>query len=233
MTGQAAPVPEPPRASAMRIRRGQYLVVFGLIVLSYGLCAAQDAPTPRPIVLLVQLLAVAVILRVAEVRLRVLRVAEAVLAIGAVAVIIAWVSGSEGRAVEIALSGSSTLAYLAAPLAIVAHQWRRRRIDVETLIAAVSAYLLIGMFFALLLNFISLVGQGSVFADGAGGSLSDQLFFSFTTLTTTGYGNLVPATPLGQSIAIAEAITGQLFLVVAIARVVTGLRPGGRPDLLT
>lgn len=230
---ETEPAPDPARTSAMRLRRGQYLVVFGLIVLSYVLCATQDAPTPRPIVLLVQLLAVAVILRVAEVRLRVLRVAEAVLVLGAIAVVVAWASGSEGVAVDIALSFSSMLAYLAAPLAIIGHQWRRRRIDVETLIAAVSAYLLIGMFFALLLNSYAQVSPTPVFADGAGQSLSDQLFFSFTTLTTTGYGNIVPAAPAGQSIAIAEAITGQLFLVIAIARVVTGLRPVHRPDLLT
>jgi hypothetical protein len=54
--------------------------------------------------------------------------------------------------------------------------------------------------------------------------LADQLFFSFSTLTTTGYGNLVPVGAAGQSVAIGEAITGQLFLVIAVARVVSGWR---------
>src|SRR5262252_10930376 len=52
------------------------------------------------------------------------------------------------------------------------------------------------------------------------GSPSQDLFFSFVTLTTTGYGNLVPAANPGQSLAVLEAIAGQLFLVTAVAKIV-------------
>lgn len=51
-------------------------------------------------------------------------------------------------------------------------------------------------------------------------SLSDDLFFSFTTLTTTGYGNLIPVTGLGRALAMLEALTGQLYLVTVVARLV-------------
>jgi len=51
------------------------------------------------------------------------------------------------------------------------------------------------------------------------------LFFSFVTLTTTGYGNLVPATNPGQTLAITEAVLGQLFLVTAVAKIITALKP--------
>ena len=50
--------------------------------------------------------------------------------------------------------------------------------------------------------------------------MANDLFFSFVTLTTTGYGNLVPAANPGQSLAVLEAIMGQLFLVTAVAKVV-------------
>jgi hypothetical protein len=66
------------------------------------------------------------------------------------------------------------------------------------------------------------------FGAGHVDSLSSQLFFSFTTITTTGYGNLVPVTASVQSVAVAEAIVGQLFLVIAVARVVTAWRPSER-----
>ena len=59
------------------------------------------------------------------------------------------------------------------------------------------------------------------------GSLSDDLFFSFVTLTTTGYGNLVPAANPGQSLAVFEALLGQLFLVTAVGKIVTAWRPKG------
>src|SRR5262249_59285017 len=51
--------------------------------------------------------------------------------------------------------------------------------------------------------------------------MSDFLFFSFTTLTTVGYGNLIPAGPLGQALAMVEALLGQIYLVVIVARSVS------------
>ena len=57
--------------------------------------------------------------------------------------------------------------------------------------------------------------------------MSEDLFFSFVTLTTTGYGNLVPAGNPGQSLAVLEALLGQLFLVTAIGKVVSVWRPRG------
>jgi hypothetical protein len=51
------------------------------------------------------------------------------------------------------------------------------------------------------------------------------LFFSFTTLTTTGYGNLVPAANPGQTVAVAEMLLGQLFLITAFGKVVSAWQP--------
>ena len=63
------------------------------------------------------------------------------------------------------------------------------------------------------------------------GTLSQDLFFSFVTMTTVGYGNLVPAANPGQTFAILEALVGQLFLVVAVGKTISSLTPrrGGRP----
>ena len=52
-----------------------------------------------------------------------------------------------------------------------------------------------------------------------------MLFFSFTTLTTTGYGNLVPSQNPGQSLAVSEMILGQLFLITALGKIVTAWQP--------
>src|SRR6185369_8629275 len=54
--------------------------------------------------------------------------------------------------------------------------------------------------------------------------------FSFTTLTTTGYGNYVPAGNPGQSFAVAEMLIGQLFLVIAVAKVINAYTPLRLPD---
>ena len=60
-----------------------------------------------------------------------------------------------------------------------------------------------------------------------GGPVDRSVFsyFSFTTLTTTGYGNLVPAGNPGQTLAVSEMILGQLFLITALGKIVTAWRP--------
>lgn len=63
------------------------------------------------------------------------------------------------------------------------------------------------------------------------GTFAQDLFFSFTTLTTTGYGNLVPAENPGQSFALAEMLIGQLFLVTAVAKVINSYQPAKRRGL--
>jgi len=86
------------------------------------------------------------------------------------------------------------------------------------------------MAFAFVYRFLGAV-QASPFFGGEGdGTLSDNLFFSFVTLTTTGYGNLVPAGNPGQSLAVLEALMGQLFLVTAVGKLVSAWRPRGWRD---
>jgi hypothetical protein len=74
--------------------------------------------------------------------------------------------------------------------------------------------------------------QPPFFGPQGAGTLSQDLFFSFTTLTTTGYGDFVPAGNPGQTFAVLEMLIGQLFLVTAVAKVVNAWRPGqGRGGL--
>lgn len=216
-------------------RRGPlagYALVTALIGVSYLLCAAQVTPNPSSIAFLVQLVTVAVILQVAEVRAPARRAGWVVLAVAGVASVVvplvaAPLLGSDGRILDVLLAAASAIAYLVAPIAVIAHQVRRRTVDAQALLAAVAAYVLVGMFFTFLYTVASLATGVPTFGEGQDASLTSQLFFSFTTLTTTGYGNLVPVGAFGQTIAIAEAITGQLFLVIAVARVVAGWeRPG-------
>jgi hypothetical protein len=127
----------------------------------------------------------------------------------------------------------SCLLYLIAPLSITRHLVIRRVIDSETLLGAIAAYAMAGMFFAFLYHAIGIdQGMPPFFGSNGAGTFSQDLFFSFTTLTTTGYGNLVPAGNPGQTFAVAEMLIGQLFLVTAVGKVVSAWRPGqGRGGL--
>jgi hypothetical protein len=201
-----------------------YFLVLALIAVSYGLCAMQGTANLSSLALLVQLITVAVILRVAQVAEGRRHVGWIALAVAGIAIVVGQLIGAQGRVLDVLLSGASALAYLVAPIAVIRHQIRRRSVDAEALVATIAAYILIGMFFTFVYNFVSLVTQAPTFGAAANDSLTNQLFFSFTSLTTTGYGNLIPTSAIGQSVAIVEAIVGQLFLVIAVSRVVAGIR---------
>jgi hypothetical protein len=119
----------------------------------------------------------------------------------------------------------SSLLYVVAPFVIVRDVATRRIIDQETVLEAIAGYLIVGMCFAFTYRAIGAVQPVPFFGAAGTGDMSDALFFSFTTLTTTGYGNLVPATNPGQSLAVMEAVLGQLFLVTAVAKIVTAWKP--------
>jgi hypothetical protein len=118
----------------------------------------------------------------------------------------------------VALVGSALL--FIAPLSILRHVGTRSEIDIVTLLGAIDAYLLIGMFFAYVYAALAVLQPGPFYLSGTDGRYADHLFFSFITLTTTGYGNLVPAGKPGQTLAVMEALTGQIFLVTTVGRIV-------------
>jgi hypothetical protein len=121
------------------------------------------------------------------------------------------------------LAGS--LLYLLAPLSIVGDLGRRRHIDRELMMGALATYLMIGMAFAFGYRCLAALQPGPFFGASGDGTLADSLFYSFVTLTTTGYGDLVPAGNPGRTLAVLEALLGQLFLVTAVAKVVNVWRP--------
>ena len=215
-------------ARPQSIWQSGYWLVLALLTVSYVLCAIQTSPHPSIIALFFQLVTVAATLWASKVREGTRKIGWGILAVVGLAAVIVQVAGLDERLLGVILTSASMLAYLVAPIAIIAQQARKDRVDGQTFLAAISAYVMVGMFFTFVYNLVALATRQPFFGDGGDDSLTSRLFFSFTTLTTTGYGNLVPVGPLSQSIAIAEAITGQLFLVVVVARVVSNWQPPRR-----
>jgi hypothetical protein len=97
---------------------------------------------------------------------------------------------------------------------------RATRVDAEHLYAALSAYLLAGIFFGLFYWVLDQVWSGSFAAPDQFSRMS-ALYFSFVTLATLGYGDIVPRTDVARGLAIVEGVGGQLFLAVMVARLVS------------
>jgi hypothetical protein len=104
---------------------------------------------------------------------------------------------------------------------------REGGVTAERLYAAASVYLLAGLAFAAVYQGLWQLDPGTFHVGGAPAALPDlgtAIYFSFVTLATLGYGDVVPATPLARSLAISEAVGAQLFVAILIARLVS-LRP--------
>jgi hypothetical protein len=98
----------------------------------------------------------------------------------------------------------------------------------RTILGAISVYAVLGILFTFLYGLIDRAQGGAFFERAADAQGSDFLFFSYTTLTTTGYGNLVPAGQPGRMVAGLEMMIGQIFLVTLVAGLVSLWRPGDR-----
>lgn len=100
---------------------------------------------------------------------------------------------------------------------------RHIRIDVRTAIAALCIYLQLGLLFAAALALLEALTDTPALSGPLTGKPGDFVYFSFTTLTTTGYGDVTAATRVARSFAIAEALIGQIYLVTVVALVVSRL----------
>jgi hypothetical protein len=118
----------------------------------------------------------------------------------------------------------STALVAGAPVAIVWSVYKRRVIDIQTVLAALCVYVLIGMFFAFLYTGVGNASSKAFFAQQANATSADYQYFSYVTLTTTGYGDLTAVSNLGRAFAVLEALTGQIYLVTVVAVLVSNLR---------
>jgi Ion channel len=207
--------------------RHSYGLVLALVLVTYVVSASVNEAQAGSIVLTVQVATVWLTLRTSHAR-RVTRViASVLLCLAAAAVVASLFAHQQGTELGVIFSVCCLL-YLIAPFSIVRHLLLRRDIDFETLLGAIAAYLLIGMFFAFAYEVTGQLQTGPFYGTAGHGTLSENLFFSFVTMTTVGYGNLVPAGNPGQMFAVLEAVTGQLFLVVAVGKIISSMQPRRR-----
>lgn len=132
-------------------------------------------------------------------------------------------SGGEGSALQILAAALLTVLLLLTPALVMARRLLAPRITLDTVMASLTTYLQIGLFFGSLYRLIDLTTSTPFFAQTSQPNALDFTYFSFITMTTVGYGDLTPLNPIGRSFAVVEAVTGQIFLVVVVALVVSNL----------
>jgi len=120
---------------------------------------------------------------------------------------------------------SITLVWITyAIMLVVAALFRMRRVSTNAIFGAIVAYLLAGVAFAFAFELIELSHPGSFSGVPVGGAESEMgnalLYFSFVSLTTMGYGDILPVSDLARPLAVLEGVFGTLYLAVMIARLV-------------
>jgi hypothetical protein len=98
----------------------------------------------------------------------------------------------------------------------------RNKVTLEAVFGVLGLYILLGMFFAGIYGALYEFNH-SFFTNGLAGTAARCLYFSFTTLTTIGYGDVTASTNLGHTLAVTEGLLGQIYLVTIVSLIVGNL----------
>jgi hypothetical protein len=156
------------------------------------------------------------------------------IALATIAVVCAAAVAENGADSEtfMAIASIGGLLLAVATIAAIARQSRfHTTITLSTVFAAISIYLLLGLAYAYLYGTIDSLGSRAFFANHPNATEVDYIYFSFVTLTSTGFGDFVPHTSVGEMTTVSESILGQLYLVTVVSIIVANLgrsRPGYR-----
>jgi hypothetical protein len=107
---------------------------------------------------------------------------------------------------------------------LVKHFREEGEVTMQLMFGVLCLYLLVGLLFGVAYGADQQISGDDFFRTGSG-ERDDFLYFSYSTLTTVGYGDLIAAHDVGCSLAITEALLGQIYLVTVVAVIVSNLRP--------
>jgi Ion channel len=121
------------------------------------------------------------------------------------------------RSITLAVGAAMTLAVPATLAGGLLRLVRERGATVQAVAGGLAIYLLLGLAFAAVVGFVEAVEPTHYFAQIASATSSDRVYYSFTVLTTTGFGDLTAAHGAGRALAVTEMLVGQIYLVTVIS----------------
>jgi hypothetical protein len=200
-------------------------LVFVLVVTTYVLASLLENRGWSSVVLTVATSATSVVaLTSSHAHARVVRIA---LALSVLTVALAAIGAAAGNHDWLNLATLIQVSLLTVAMgAVLRRVVMAPEVGSRTILGALSVYAVLGILFTFLYGVIDRLQGGPFFEGHAHPASSDFLFFSYTTLTTTGYGNLVPGGQPGRLISGFEMMMGQIFLVTLVAGLVSLWRPG-------
>jgi hypothetical protein len=165
--------------------------------------------------------------RVAMVDERLMRVAAFVAFVGVTVSVLratGVVGDGEARAMNafVVLFGPPAVA-----IGVIRSLRASRMVRLDAVMGVLSLYVMLGLLFGFVFGAIDRLGGDPFFANGDPATVANCLYFSFTTLTTVGYGDLAARSDLGHTVCVFEMLIGQIYLVTVVSLIVSNL---GRRD---
>jgi hypothetical protein len=212
-------------SSKIASRRQRYGFLLGAIIIAFAIQGVAS-PGKWEEVFVSALLSVILLLALytADAKPRIMRPAIAVAACVIAASFAEALNGNvDGSATRFANALLVALAPPAIVVGVVRTLRARGAVTLEAVFGVLCVYLLLGMFFAFVYGSIDHLGGSPFFAGDQQASVARCLYFSFTTLTTVGYGDLTARSNLGHTLSVSEALLGQIYLVTVVSLIVANL----------
>lgn len=205
--------------------RDAFGLVLTLVLATYVLASLLSNRNWSAVVLTVATSATSIVsLTSSHARPRFVRLA---IWLSALTIALAAIAAATGDRIFLNLATVIQIVLLAFAMGAVLHRVvTTGEVGSRTILGALSVYAVLGILFTFLYGMVERIQGGAFFEGVPHPAGSDFLFFSYTTLTTTGYGNLVPGGQPGRMIAGLEMMIGQIFLVTLVAGLVSLWRPG-------
>jgi Ion channel len=211
----------------MADRAGSYrygaVLLLTLVVAGFAL-VAPDGRAARAIELGATGATLLVAVSTSNAPARTRRIAGAALALAVVAIVVAASTGATHQTVGLATTALLIVCTAVVILAGLVRLIVERGVVLQAVLGALAIYVLVGLAFGFVVGAIATGAHSTYFAQGTDAVQNERVYYSFTVMTTTGFGDFTAATRAGRALAVLEMLMGQLYLVTVIAMLVGNLR---------
>jgi Ion channel len=221
----ASSAPNTTPSPTVRRRRERYGVLLGAIITAFAVQGIAEPAAWEQIFMTTLLgLTLLVAFWAGEAKPIVIRPAIAIVVLLIIASVVEAANGEvDAAATRLA---NALLVGLAPPMIVIGvlrSLRARQAVTLEAVFGVLCVYILVGMFFGYVYGTMDHLGGNPFFAGGQPATVPNCLYFSFTSLTTVGYGDLTARTNLGHTLSASEALLGQIYLVTVVSLIVANL----------
>jgi hypothetical protein len=205
--------------------RERYGLLLGAIIAAFAIQGIAEPGTVEEVFVSVLLGATLLLaLWVADTKPRVMWPAVVIVAVLILVSVVEAANGNVGGgATRIANALLVGLAPPAVVIGVIRSLRARQAVTLEAVFGVLCVYILLGMFFAAVYGTIDRLGGAPFFAGGQEATVARCIYFSFTNLTTLGYGDFTARSNLGHTLSVSEALLGQVYLVTVVSLIVANL----------